>query len=442
MGFTARCTRCKDISAKLSQVGGELLCARCLQAAYKPSAAFPESLADQRVQPKPRSQDWGDSSSVNAAEARPGFEVEAKRKAYGMPQPPSGFRPIQESEDHSAPQSYPLAGLPNSSAVSTEDHFILNTFFNKDETLHTEFKACRPQNFDQTWATDMISRYICAFLNTDGGILYYGIRDDHVVRGLQLDAHMRDLLRLGIDNCCNRFQPEVDSDLISVDFQPVYLPNGRTAKDLFVVLVRIKKGLPGVVYFTPFPEPKAWVKRQASVRELKAQSLVAFIAGKLQGRSEEAVPELPRQKEEAKDRRERVMWMYWDAGKGGWVEYPKEVQEVLESRKRLEDVVQLTFRGIPTLFYMSALLETSDTNKTLHIEAKRLDLRPCPNPRWVSSLNTELYDFDSNAVQALERALETGKEEVEVAMLDFTVRVDFERMRVTGDLPLLRMSRE
>lgn len=414
----------------LSVVGQEILCARCLQGAYKPQVAFPESLADQRIHSQPRSQNWGDLASAS--------EAEAKRKFGEIPAPSYGFRPIQDPIVQ--PRAFPEPF--NRSLASSEDHFILNTLFNKDETLHTEFKACRPQNFDQTWATEMIAKYICAFLNTDGGTLYYGIRDDHVVRGLQLDAHMRDLLRLGIDHCCNRFQPEVVSDLVAVDFQPVFLPSGRTEKDLFVVLVRIKKGLPGVVYFTPYPEPKVWVKRQASVRELKALSLVAFIAGKIQGRSEEAVAEQPQPKEEAKDMKERVMWMFWDSGEGGWVEYPREVQEVLESRKRLEDVIQLTFRGFPTLFYMSALLETSDFNKALHIQAKRVDLRPCATPRWVSSLNTEIYDFDANAVQALERALETGKEEVEVAMLDFTVRADLEKMRLTGDLPLLRMSRD
>lgn len=425
MGFKARCGKCGEIAGNVVNVDGGLLCARCAQIMSRPPVSYSPSQNDQKMRFQAPFQ--GSNPPIS-----PELAMDS-----GVAQPGSGFGHVQQYGERIAPSGYSVPA-PSSSQVSTQDHFILNTLFNEDETLHTEFKACRPQNFDQAWATDMISRYICAFLNTDGGTLYYGIRDDHVVRGLQLDAHTRDQFRLGIDYCANRFQPEVASELMSVDFQPVYLSNGRVAKDLYVVLIRVKKGLPGIVYFTPFPEPKAWVKRQASVRELKAQALVAFITMKIQGRSEEPVAEAPRPQRDV-GAKERVVWMYWDAGEGGWVEYPREVQEVLETRKRLDDVVQLNFRGFPTLFYMSALFETSNINKALHIEAKRLDLRPSPGPRWVSCLNNELYGFENEAVTALERALETGKEEVEVAMKDFTVLADLGRMRLTGDLPLLRM---
>lgn len=38
-----------------------------------------------------------------------------------------------------------------------------------------------------------------AFLNTDGGSIYFGVLDNQVVKGVQLSAKERDYIRLCVD---------------------------------------------------------------------------------------------------------------------------------------------------------------------------------------------------------------------------------------------------
>ena len=45
----------------------------------------------------------------------------------------------------------------------------------------------------------IFKRYINAFLNTEGGTIYFGVRDDGVVLGAPLNRKARDSLRLNVD---------------------------------------------------------------------------------------------------------------------------------------------------------------------------------------------------------------------------------------------------
>jgi len=44
----------------------------------------------------------------------------------------------------------------------------------------------------------IFKRYINAFLNTEGGTIYFGVRDDGVVLGAPLNRKARDSLRLNV----------------------------------------------------------------------------------------------------------------------------------------------------------------------------------------------------------------------------------------------------
>ena len=451
MGFAPRCAKCKTYGPDIHLVDGrELLCGRC---DVGQGNVFPESLADPRIRPA-FSPSQPPQHSPPQPQSQPPSSIQSPSigsnlvppSAHGIPLPSSfGFF---QPHPPLLPSPVQVRGVVASQAPtamrvveSTEDHFVLDSLFPRDENATTEFKACRPQNFDWQWAVGMLGKYICAILNTEGGTIYYGIRDDHIVRGLRLDAKQRDWLRLGIDHCCNRFQPEVVSSLISVSFSPVYSESNLPISDLYVALIRVRKGLPGVIYFTPYPESAAYVKREASVRELKAQSLVSFIAHRLSSPNQQDPPQpesprVARPQQGAAENRE-TGWYYFDGETGTWLQYPQEVQAILESRQRREEVVELRFRGFRTKFVMEWLIEVSEMSR---IEAKRLDMRPSTTPRWVSALDSQLYTFDQESTLALERALEAGRSEVEIAMNDFTVLANLDKMRITGDLPLLRFS--
>jgi len=301
----------------------------------------------------------------------------------------------------------------------------------EDETQVTEFKACSPQSFETQIAVNMLSKYICAFLNTIGGVLYYGITDDHVVKGLLLTSTQRDKLRLGIDTCCNAFNPEVDADKVSIRFEKVLYSDGSERKDAFVVVIRVDKGDMGVIYFTP--DHKAWIKRQASIRELKSTALVAFIRKKLEGREdfeEEIKANVPERK--------YPLWEYYCPVQSSWVEYSEELQTVLETAFQGKSAYseELHWRGEGSMIDFQRFRETGSCQSW---ECRRVDWRRLGQGVWYTVWNSDWYRFDAARCQKLDRDFAAEKPESEVSIEDFIFYTSFERMRLTGEMPLWRL---
>ena len=53
------------------------------------------------------------------------------------------------------------------------------------------------KNFE--FLMNSMQEYICAFINTNGGTIYIGIRDDGLVVGVLCDRALMDRIRLAID---------------------------------------------------------------------------------------------------------------------------------------------------------------------------------------------------------------------------------------------------
>jgi hypothetical protein len=85
-------------------------------------------------------------------------------------------------------------------------------------------------------------------LNTDGGTIYFGVEDDGYIAGIHIGRKERDLLRLRIDAAISAYRPQVDPDIVKVDFVPVLFPEKdtkpreRNSASRFVVVVRVYKG--------------------------------------------------------------------------------------------------------------------------------------------------------------------------------------------------------
>lgn len=339
------------------------------------------------------------------------------------------WQPVQPVQPPAPSKSLPILTDPGPPAVAS---FIYNSQFQEDETQVTEFKACAPQNFETEIAVTMLSKYICAFLNTIGGVLYYGITDDHVVKGLVLTSSQRDKLRLGIDQCCNAFHPEVDPGKVSIRFEKVLYSDGGERRDAFVVVIRVQKGDPGVIYFTP--DHKAWVKRQASIRELKSTSLVAFIKKKIDG-NDDFGEEMGQR--HIPDRRYPV-WEYYCPMQGSWTEYPEFIQTALETgfQERRMYSAEMGWRGMQTMVDFNWFREAGDCQSW---ECRRLDWRRMGQGIWWTFWNSQWHRLDPARCQKLDRDYMAEKPDCEVSIEDFIFIVSFDRMRLTGELPLWRL---
>ena len=113
--------------------------------------------------------------------------------------------------------------------------------------------------------TNMITKYICAFLNVRGGVLYLGINDAGIVKGIHLIRKKRDDFQLELDQNLKKFIPPLLPDECFVSFCPIYsdLKRKTIVPDKYVVEIHVQKSYYNELYFCNTSE--CWVKKSASV---------------------------------------------------------------------------------------------------------------------------------------------------------------------------------
>lgn len=165
----------------------------------------------------------------------------------------------------------------NSDSVSSTRRFVLNETVSLEEDAVTEFKEVTSQNPVRT-IVDTVEDYVVAFLNGEGGSLFWGIRDaDRSVVGISLNVRTRDELRKGITGKVQLIQPVVDPTQYQLHFHPV--EGEAVDSHLFVVEVAV----PPTKHAEPFYNHKGdlHVKLNGVKQKLKGPQLTAFIKTRL-----------------------------------------------------------------------------------------------------------------------------------------------------------------
>ncbi|CAG9314208.1 unnamed protein product [Blepharisma stoltei] len=153
--------------------------------------------------------------------------------------------------------------------------YIYKEEIKKYEDRKTEFKSCSYKSFNVAYAVDLVVPYVSAFLNTEGGTLYYGIRDDGMVTGVILTRKVRDNFIVTLDSNLNRFSPHLTGDEYEIKFVDVMKKEDlKKINDMYVIEIKVEKSKNNEVYFTHKSE--AYIKRDASITQLKGLSLVKF----------------------------------------------------------------------------------------------------------------------------------------------------------------------
>lgn len=116
-------------------------------------------------------------------------------------------------------------------------------FYNQEvqmfEDINHEFK-----NFTQL-DVKVVTNYICGFLNSFGGKLYFGINNDGFVKGMYLNRQDIDQFQIDLDISLRRFQPEIFPDQILVKFHEVCSDSSKrfVQANKYVVEIEIKPPL-------------------------------------------------------------------------------------------------------------------------------------------------------------------------------------------------------
>eukprot|EP01088_Endostelium_zonatum_P002567 TRINITY_DN1318_c0_g1_i1.p1 TRINITY_DN1318_c0_g1~~TRINITY_DN1318_c0_g1_i1.p1 ORF type:complete len:771 (+),score=199.71 TRINITY_DN1318_c0_g1_i1:106-2313(+) len=112
--------------------------------------------------------------------------------------------------------------VPN---FKTDEVWVQGKLAPIEEDTEHEFKAVQKTAHLIDRIADLSKHYANSFLNTNGGVIYFGIEDDGSIAGLELDRKERDQIRLRIDAIVSHYVPQVDPYMVKVRFIKVFEPN-------------------------------------------------------------------------------------------------------------------------------------------------------------------------------------------------------------------------
>ncbi|KAK0056924.1 schlafen-like protein 1 [Biomphalaria pfeifferi] len=107
------------------------------------------------------------------------------------------------------------------------------------ETRHAEFKKGGVINERYSFR-DMVGKYMCGFLNSEGGTIFFGVNDSGVVLGLDLDPQYEAALKRDITCSARMIEPHVSTSEYSVNFARVMERTGDMSLYLKVLEICVK----------------------------------------------------------------------------------------------------------------------------------------------------------------------------------------------------------
>jgi len=155
--------------------------------------------------------------------------------------------------------------------------FVRNEAVPFEEDRRYKFKeitSARPTNPIKNAADE----YAVAFLNSEGGRIFWGIRDSgRVVVGVKLSAAERDEIRKDVTSTLAAIQPQVDIVTLRITFHEVF-ENQVPVPDLYVVELSVPSGEPATMHFTSGGE--AFVRLDGVKQKLKGPQIQQWIMGR------------------------------------------------------------------------------------------------------------------------------------------------------------------
>ncbi|XP_020839117.1 schlafen-like protein 1 [Phascolarctos cinereus] len=175
--------------------------------------------------------------------------------------PSRGFQP------HSL--SLPYAARSDSAIVHQEivgQEKLFYGAFLGNETRNVEFKRGGGEYLNLA-LKHHVRRYVCAFLNSEGGSFFVGVEDSGFVRGIRCSHHEEDQVRLLVDSILQGFKPQVFPDAYTLTFIPVVKAEGSNNHLLKVVRLTVHRPracLEPLLYETDLGE--VFLRRDGSIQ--------------------------------------------------------------------------------------------------------------------------------------------------------------------------------
>ncbi|XP_067386885.1 schlafen-like protein 1 [Emydura macquarii macquarii] len=137
--------------------------------------------------------------------------------------------------------------------------------FMGSETRNVEFKRGGGEYLSVT-LKHHVRKYVCAFLNSEGGSLFVGVEDSGFVQGVRCGHKEEDRARLLIDSILKGFKPQVFPDAYTLTFIPVVKAEDT---DVFLKVIRLSVHLPrqqGELLLYETDQGEVYLRRDGSVQ--------------------------------------------------------------------------------------------------------------------------------------------------------------------------------
>ena len=133
-------------------------------------------------------------------------------------------------------------------------------------------------------------KYFSAFLNSNSGILYFGINDNGDIKGIELTDELKYKFDLKLKKIIETYDEYIQKNKnISYIFHEVK-NNGdmvvNEGKQRYVIEINIKVGLPDHIYTTPYKEDEnddygCYIKLNGTVKKIAGESLFYYTKNKI-----------------------------------------------------------------------------------------------------------------------------------------------------------------
>jgi hypothetical protein len=154
-----------------------------------------------------------------------------------------------------------------------EMHEFKHFFFTDKKDLHDKIT--------------FLSKYLCAFLNSNSGVIYLGVNDDGYVKGIKLSKELYLMMDYELRSMIEAFDKHVsENNLILYQFNNVYTHYNTLVEGFYVIEIFIKQGLPDHIYTTPYKDPKTndymcFIKMNGIVKKVEGMNLNIYIKNKI-----------------------------------------------------------------------------------------------------------------------------------------------------------------
>lgn len=133
----------------------------------------------------------------------------------------------------------------------------------------------------------VISKYICAYLNSNSGCIYVGISDDGIIKGVNLNEFLREKTENELTLLINQFKSYSLEEIIDYKFHNIIDNMNRSImKDYYIIEIFIKKGRDNFIYTTPYKDSitnnfECYIKLNGTIHKINGSQLQRYVKNKI-----------------------------------------------------------------------------------------------------------------------------------------------------------------